>query len=806
MTKRSIYLIIFLLCCFAVLGHNSFAQGIDSIAKNLRKYAVGKAESNLFVHFDKNIYTNSEQVWFTGYLLKSVVPLDSYHTLYVSLVNISSNAVVLQERFLIQDGFSFGSLSLPDSLLSGSYNFVVNTNIQANGKIEAAFIQPITIVSNTINTLVPHFSLIKKGSYTTGPGVLLRVLTSDHRFVENAEIVYAFGKSKVISSGHTKTSNIGEAVIPYPTVKIDSSNNLLSLSIKKNNDKRNVEYDLPSSETGRYKVNFYPEGGYLVNGLPSRVGYEIQDSKNAPVQIKAYLFENDLAIDSFSTDLTGLGIFSILPKVGYRYSLRLILSNGQNQYELPAGLKRGLVMTAVDAVVDQDLRVNLLANSDMKIYAAIHNGNEISLQSELQLHGGLIQKLRFNLDSVKPGLNKITILDTGFNPLAERLFFAHHDQLVSLNLKTDKSFYEKRDSVKLTLDYHRKGLDSINGFVSISCAQSNRFSSVNNKNIVDYAFLEKELVTLPYDFSSVKIKDKAYLNKVFLIKGWRGYQWQQTPINNSIVFSSTEVKGWVSKGKSTIKSPMELHTIAKTNINSFSTDSSGKFTIPFSNLIIDDKSDVWLSMNARNPAIFSIKIDDPLAQIKTQLQQTSFGNPDKPVSGMIQDAAIKISGGINLKEVIIAKKKDNFNTGAFSNQPRVNRCGDYVCVSNILNCVNHAGDSGNRPAKPNDRYRDQDGNPVTYFSCPVKNADANISIVKGIQMPKKFYKYDVSNMDEPINATTIYWSQQVKLSNTGKTPVSFNTGDLTGAFKIVVQGVTDGGVVYGEQEILVKSK
>ncbi|MFC1225842.1 hypothetical protein ACFE6N_18710 [Pedobacter sp. BG31] len=798
-------LILFLSVLFHVSAKAQNHQ-LDSVATNLNSYGLSNLQSSLFVHFDKNIYTNSEQVWFTGYLLKSVLPLDNHHTLYISLVNSIDSTVVLQERFLIQDGFSFGSFNLPDSLLSGSYNFVVNTNIQANGKIEAMFIQPVSIISNTVNMMVPHFSLIKKGIHAAADNVLLKVLTSDHHFVENAEIGYAFGKSKVISHGHIKTNNIGEAVIPYPTVKIDSTNNILSVSIKKNKDKRHIKYDLPSPEISRYKVNFYPEGGYLVNGLPSRVGYEVRDLKNAPAQLKAYLFENDLPVDSFSTDFSGVGIFSILPKVGYRYSLRLISSNDQNQYELPNILNRGLVMTAADAVVDRDLRISLLANHDTKIYAVIHNGNEISLQSELGLSGGLIQKLRFNLDSVKPGLNKITILDAGFKPLAERLFFAHHDQLVSLNLKTDKSLYEKRDSVKLTLDYHRKGLDSINGFVSISCAQSNRFSSVNNKNIVDYVYLEKELATLPYDFSSVKIKDKAYLNKVFLIKGWRGYQWQQTPINDSIVFSSSEVKGWVSKGKSTIKSPMELHTIAKTNINSFSTDSSGKFTIPFSNLIIDDKSDVWLSMNARNPAIFSIKIDDPLAQIKTQLQQTSFGNPDKPVSGMIQDAAIKVSAGINLKEVVIAKKKDNFNTGVFSNQPRVNRCGDYVCESNILNCVNHAGDSRNRPAKPNGRYRDQDGNLVTYFGCQIKEVDANISIIKGIQMPKKFYKYDVSNMDEPINATTIYWNQQVKLSNTGKTPVSFNTGDLTGAFKIVVQGVTDGGVVYGEQEILVKSK
>jgi uncharacterized protein YfaS (alpha-2-macroglobulin family) len=40
----------------------------------------------------------------------------------------------------------------------------------------------------------------------------------------------------------------------------------------------------------------------------------------------------------------------------------------------------------------------------------------------------------------------------------------------------------------------------------------------------------------------------------------------------------------------------------------------------------------------------------------------------------------------------------------------------------------------------------------------------------------------------------------------GETSVNFNIGDLTGQFKIIVQGVTDGGVVYGEKEITVKNK
>ena len=63
---------------------------------------------------------------------------------------------------------------------------------------------------------------------------------------------------------------------------------------------------------------------------------------------------------------------------------------------------------------------------------------------------------------------------------------------------------------------------------------------------------------------------------------------------------------------------------------------------------------------------------------------------------------------------------------------------------------------------------------------------------------------DINNKKEPINFSTVYWNYQIKTK--GDTSISFTTGDLTGPFKIIVQGVTDGGVVYGEKEIVVKRK
>ena len=78
--------------------------------------------------------------------------------------------------------------------------------------------------------------------------------------------------------------------------------------------------------------------------------------------------------------------------------------------------------------------------------------------------------------------------------------------------------------------------------------------------------------------------------------------------------------------------------------------------------------------------------------------------------------------------------------------------------------------------------------------------------MKGIRLAKDFYQPDILNMNEPINFATIYWNYQVAIKASDHTKVVFNTGDISGRFKIIVQGVTSEGVAYGEKEITIKSK
>jgi len=802
-TSRLIAFLLVLLCVSAKAQDHQ----LDSVATNLNNYGLSTAQSSLFVHFDKNVYTNNDQVWFTAYLLRAVTDMKAYHTLYLSLVNNRDSSVVYQGKFLMDKGFCYGALNLPDSLQSGEYRFVANTNITLNGKPDAEFIQPVTIKSTTLNPLVDQVTVFKPYDERTGNGtVLLKILTSENRFVEDAQIKYQIGRDKqVLKSAVAKSSVIGELMIDYPADKITTANNLLSISIKKGIHSRYVKFEIPVRDKPKYKVSFYPEGGYLINDLMTKVGFEIKDETGAGVKARGVLYEDGTAVDTLAASSMGIGAFYLTPKALKRYAVKLLADGEQAvSYPLPLALNKGVALSMPSAIGNDEFKTQLEANFNTSVHVLVHNFSDIFLQTSLALKAGKMQSIRFNLDSVPVGLHTITVLDSDYKPLAERIFFAHYDQINQVTVEPDKNEYQTRGQVNLKLKITDKENKPVTGLVSVACVQANRLLLANNTTIVDAWYLNNKLTDFPNNSFGVKYADKNYLNDILLVKGWRKYKWPEVAMRDAETtqaISSLEYNGSITRKKKPLTAPMSLSTIAGTNLNFLSTDSGGKFNIPFANLLTKEaKPNVWLSMVTAKHENFELKINEPQKAIKIYLLQQSYVQPvSKTTVADENTQSITAAAGIKLKDVVINKTKDN--STSFGRRG-VNRCGDYVCKFNILNCQNHFGDFDNHEPVNGKTYRDgRSGGSIIYQGCTDDESKSNLVILKGISLPKEFYVSDITNKNEPINFATVYWNYQVLVN--GETPLSFNTGDITGKFKIIVQGVTDKGVAYGEQEIMV---
>ncbi|RZL18358.1 MAG: hypothetical protein EOO96_27545 [Pedobacter sp.] len=149
---------------------------------------------------------------------------------------------------------------------------------------------------------------------------------------------------------------------------------------------------LPQAK-GKASVKFYPEGGNLVNGLPSTVAWEVKDQQNRPVAVKAFLYQNEKAIDTIETSSYGIGKFRMLPHTGLNYTLKLIHDKlVDSTYKLPNAIENGLVLTLTEAVVKDTLRVNLKTNLTQQIFIRLHNFRESFLNIPFDMDSETLSK------------------------------------------------------------------------------------------------------------------------------------------------------------------------------------------------------------------------------------------------------------------------------------------------------------------------------------------------------------------------------------------------------------------------------
>jgi hypothetical protein len=78
--------------------------------------------------------------------------------------------------------------------------------------------------------------------------------------------------------------------------------------------------------------------------------------------------------------------------------------------------------------------------------------------------------------------------------------------------------------------------------------------------------------------------------------------------------------------------------------------------------------------------------------------------------------------------------------------------------------------------------------------------------IPGINLDREFYGVSLEKEDlsEPQYLSTLFWQAGTLLDKKGETEFSFLTGDITGDFNIIVQGVGEQDLIYGEEKLIVQ--
>ncbi|OQP46859.1 hypothetical protein A4H97_04875 [Niastella yeongjuensis] len=512
-----------------LIGEHAFCQ-LDDIPARMAVYASRNNADQLFVHTDKHIYTNNEYIWFSGWLLhcgNDSMPL--HRLLSLALVPADTRTPGIQQKFFMRNGYSYGSMQLPDSIAPGVYKLIAYTNVMGPDSLPLAlFTQDLSIRSIRKPDIVAAATILED---TTGKKDLLLTVRNKENYqpIAGAELWVWCGNSKTIKGITDKkgTYRLNLSLVDPGSTAFP----IINTKVKYQGDITYLQNKWPSNTADRQlDARFFPEGGYLVTNTICRIGWESKSSAGEPATMRAIVFEDQQPIDTITTNEQGLGKFDLPVHTGVSYSIKPIAWPAELQlkkegYLLPTVLSKGVTISIPKAITNDSLFCKISASGYSQVNIVVHNYRTVFKQQALALKQGVVRALLL-LDDVPKGLTAITLLDTNNRPLAERIFFAHYNSKTICTVTPNQQAYEKRQKVTVSFQLSKNG-QPVEGFASVASAQANRYNLSKQQDIESFTYLQSSLQHVPDYTNGEGYKNEDHLEKVLLVRGWRRYTWQE---------------------------------------------------------------------------------------------------------------------------------------------------------------------------------------------------------------------------------------------------------------------------------------
>lgn len=288
--------------------------------------------------------------------------------------------------------------------------------------------------------------------------------------------------------------------------------------------------DEEANSSNDIDISFFPEGGNLVYDLKSKVVVKTTDNQGNGVSISGIIFDqNDIEVTKFNTSIEGNTFFLFTPKPNDTYTAVVVLNEQIKKYELPQPKSAGAVLSVVNLTQGEFvIGVNSKNIDSEKLIFVLHTRGIINKIHPLEANKPT--SIHISEDDITEGVSHLTILDSKFNPLSERLIFNYPKNLTDINLDLAKDSFTNREKIDITIQSKDLLTESDKAFLSISVFQSNDFNKYED-NIISSLLLTSDIkgrIANPWSLFDVSNNQrKQQMDMVMLINGWRRFEWDQ---------------------------------------------------------------------------------------------------------------------------------------------------------------------------------------------------------------------------------------------------------------------------------------
>lgn len=458
-------------------------QRFAQFAGNMLTYNNNFTQEKVYLHLDNNGYIAGERLWFKAYVFKaaSLLPTDMSKVLYVELLN-PDGELMERKTLRVDNGRTYGDFELDPMLCHAGYYQV--------------------------------------RAYT--------------RAMLNWDDAYLFSRVFPIYAQPEDSVNFTGLTMPYH-----------DYAQRRNTNRRRTPEPLlfsPPAGGDNLLLTFYPEGGNLTLGLPSRVAYKLTDRDGLPLSGTLTFYSADgKEIGKSSVLHDGMGIFTLPPQQAACYALADVEGCELERFALPEPRSEGA-----------DLQVNSSRESGLDI--TLHCSPSMTgrtLGLSVSCRGTLIYFNTVKTEDngvckveipytklISPpyhacgGVFQITLFTDQGEVLSERLAWVEpRDAAPRMTIRQNQDIYHPFEPVVLDIDLRDSEGQPLQADFSLAVRDAATEIAPPAASLMAEMLLASDLkgyIANPdYYFEADDPAHRQALDLLLMVQGWRRYSWQE---------------------------------------------------------------------------------------------------------------------------------------------------------------------------------------------------------------------------------------------------------------------------------------
>ena len=308
-------------------------------------------------------------------------------------------------------------------------------------------------------------------------------------------------------------------------------------------DHSNQEFDdniASSKELPELDLQFFPEGGHMVDGLLNYIAFKAVDSNGKSVDVEGQIIrKNRDVVSQFRASKFGMGVFVLKPEKNEEYFAVVNYNGERREYNLPISQPKGLTMHISDLGAKYRIMLysNLSENESNDVLIIGQQRSSIFCNIALaKINNVAIAEV--SKDLIGEGIAQFTVFNDKGYPLIERIVYnsTNHPKQ-TLKTKLNSESFQKRDEVLLNLSIDELTDDEIARMsISITDTELVKASPYAN-NIGSHLLLSSDLkgnIENPgYYFDPNEPERLKHLDNLMITQGWRRFTWNNI-LNDSL--------------------------------------------------------------------------------------------------------------------------------------------------------------------------------------------------------------------------------------------------------------------------------